>query len=142
MAAALVTLFVLTFAVALSTTAADPDLLQDLCVADLNSTMKVNGYPCRKRAIVDDFFSDSLAKPGAINGCRGYQTTLACVQKIPGLNTLGVSLTRIDFAPGGLNPPHTHSRATEMVHVLNGALTVGFITANGSNLFSRPIETG
>lgn len=38
MAAALVTLFVLTFAVALSTTAADPDLLQDLCVADLSSS--------------------------------------------------------------------------------------------------------
>lgn len=37
MAAALVTLFVLTFAVALSITVADPDMLQDICVADLNS---------------------------------------------------------------------------------------------------------
>ncbi|CAB4269043.1 unnamed protein product [Prunus armeniaca] len=32
-----------------------------------------------------------------------------------GLNTLGISLTRIDFAPNGLNPPHTHPRASEFL---------------------------
>ncbi|PNX87776.1 germin-like protein subfamily 2 member 4-like, partial [Trifolium pratense] len=36
------------------------------------------------------------------------------------LNTLGVSLSRIDYKPKGLNPPHTHPRATEIVFVLEG----------------------
>ncbi|XWS64821.1 hypothetical protein CRYUN_Cryun05aG0037100 [Craigia yunnanensis] len=56
---------------------------------------------------------------------------------ITGLNTLGISLARIDYAPyGGLNPPHTHTRATEILVVLEGTLYVGFVT---SNLDNRPI---
>ncbi|XP_044481803.1 germin-like protein 5-1 [Mangifera indica] len=141
MAAALVTLFVLTFAVALSTTAADPDLLQDLCVADLSSTVKVNGFPCKENATVEDFSSDILAKPGSTNNTLGSLVTGANVEKIPGLNTLGVSLSRIDYAPGGLNPPHTHPRATEMVFVLEGELTVGFITT-ANKLFTKVIKKG
>nr|DAD47380.1 TPA_asm: hypothetical protein HUJ06_017317 [Nelumbo nucifera] len=35
--------------------------------------------------------------------------------QLPGLNTLGISLVRIDYAPYGLNPPHTHPRATEVL---------------------------
>lgn len=58
----------------------------------------------------------------------GSLVTLANVMKIPGLNTLGVSMARIDYAPGGLNPPHTHPRATEIIFVLEGELDVGFIT--------------
>ncbi|KAG8365986.1 hypothetical protein BUALT_Bualt17G0029100 [Buddleja alternifolia] len=52
------------------------------------------------------------------------------VNQIPGLNTLGVSLVRIDYAPYGLNPPHTHPRATEVLVVLEGTLYVGFVTSN------------
>ncbi|XP_044480814.1 germin-like protein 5-1 [Mangifera indica] len=141
MAAALVTLFVLTFAVALSITVADPDLLQDICVADLNSATKVNGFPCKENPTEEDFFSDILANPGSTNNSLGSLATAANVQKIPGLNTLGVSLSRIDYAPGGLNPPHTHPRATEMVFVLKGELTVGFITT-ANKLFTKVIKKG
>ncbi|KAJ6763041.1 GERMIN-LIKE PROTEIN SUBFAMILY 1 MEMBER 13-RELATED [Salix purpurea] len=36
--------------------------------------------------------------------------------KFRGLNTLGISPARVDYAPyGGLNPPHTHPRATEIL---------------------------
>ncbi|XP_051146828.1 rhicadhesin receptor-like [Andrographis paniculata] len=120
---------------------ADPDLLQDICVADLNSAIKVNGFPCKSNATAEDFFSDVLAKPGATNNSAGSLVTGANVQKIPGLNTLGVSLSRIDYAPGGLNPPHTHPRATEVVFVLEGELDVGFITT-GNVLFSKHIKKG
>ncbi|PQQ05240.1 germin-like protein subfamily 1 member 11 isoform X1 [Prunus yedoensis var. nudiflora] len=44
------------------------------------------------------------------------------VDNLLGLNTLGLSLARIDFAPNGLNPPHTHPRATEILVVLEGTL--------------------
>ncbi|RVW77497.1 putative germin-like protein 2-3 [Vitis vinifera] len=36
--------------------------------------------------------------------------TPANVAQIPGLKTLGISLARVDYAPYGLNPPHTHPR--------------------------------
>ncbi|GMY22196.1 germin-like protein subfamily 2 member 4 [Fagus crenata] len=140
---AIVTLFVMTFAVVLGTTTADPDLLQDVCVADLTSGVKVNGFTCKDIANISaaDFSFDGLAKPGLTNNTFGSLVTAANVQKIPGLNTLGVSLSRIDYAPGGLNPPHTHPRATEIVFVLEGELDVGFITT-ANVLISKSIKQG
>ncbi|KAB1207179.1 Germin-like protein subfamily 1 member 20 [Morella rubra] len=47
-----------------------------------------------------------------------------------GLNTLDISLARIDFAPYGLNPPHTHPRGIEIIVVAEGTLYGGFVTSN------------
>ncbi|CAN6338056.1 unnamed protein product [Urochloa humidicola] len=121
--------------------AGDPDLLQDICVADLTSTVKVNGFPCKTTVTEDDFYFKGLANPGNTNNTYGSVVTGANVEKVPGLNTLGVSLSRIDYAPGGLNPPHTHPRATEMVFVLQGTLDVGFITT-GNKLVAKTITAG
>nr|GMD42331.1 germin-like protein 5-1 [Ipomoea batatas] len=121
--------------------AGDPDLLQDVCVADPNSTVKVNGFACKKNFTAEDFSSRVLAKPGATNNTMGAVVTGANVEKVPGLNTLGVSMSRIDYAPGGLNPPHTHPRATEMIFVLEGELDVGFITT-ANVLVSKHITKG
>lgn len=141
--AAVVALLVITLAVFSGTVAADPDMLQDVCVADLTSGVKVNGFSCKDATNITatDFFFDGLAKPGLTNNSMGSLVTGANVQKIPGLNTLGVSLSRIDYAPGGLNPPHTHPRATEMVFVLEGELDVGFITTSNT-LISKSIKKG
>ncbi|KAM2079700.1 hypothetical protein ACFX1R_027179 [Malus domestica] len=40
---------------------------------------------------------------------------------------LGISAASIDFASWGLNPPHTHPRASEILIVLEGSLKVGFV---------------
>jgi quercetin dioxygenase-like cupin family protein len=106
--------------------------------------IKVNGFACKNEANVTaaDFSFDGLAKAGVINNSVGSVVTAANVDKIPGLNTLGVSLARIDYAPdGGLNPPHTHPRATEVVFVLEGELDVGFITT-ANKLVSKTIKKG
>ncbi|KAJ4957209.1 hypothetical protein NE237_013992 [Protea cynaroides] len=123
--------------------ASDPDMLQDICVADLTSGVTVNGYPCKNAGNVSeaDFFYEGLAKAGMTNTSMGSLVTPANVEKIPGLNTLGVSLSRIDFAVGGLNPPHTHPRATELAFVLEGQLDVGFITT-ANVLVSKTIKKG
>ncbi|PKI53421.1 hypothetical protein CRG98_026210 [Punica granatum] len=121
--------------------ATDPDMLQDVCVADLASDIKVNGFPCKATFNATDFSSGALAKPGLTNNTMGSLVTPANVQQIPGLNTLGVSLSRIDYAPGGLNPPHTHPRATEIVFVLEGQLDVGFMTT-ANVLVSKTIKQG
>ncbi|KAI8531892.1 hypothetical protein RHMOL_Rhmol11G0171600 [Rhododendron molle] len=107
---------------------ADPDPLQDVCVADLNNAVKMNGFACKASFSASDFFFAGLALPQPTNNLLGSTVTAANVMQIPGLNTLGVSMARIDFAPGGLNPPHTHPRATEIIFVLYGELDVGFIT--------------
>ncbi|PNT62629.1 germin-like protein 5-1 [Brachypodium distachyon] len=123
----------------------DPDLLQDICVADLTSSggLKLNGFPCKAAVSADDFYFKGLATAGDTNNTFGSAVTGANVEKLPGLNTLGVSMARIDYAPGGgLNPPHTHPRATEVVFVLHGALDVGFVTAAGNRLFSKTLVAG
>ncbi|KAK2418962.1 rhicadhesin receptor [Trifolium repens] len=125
-------------------TTSDPDNLQDICVADLASAIIVNGFPCKPATTVTaaDFSSKILATPGATtNVTFGSTVTAANVLRIPGLNTLGVSAARIDFAPGGVNRPHFHPRATEIFFVLEGQLDAGFITT-ANVLISKTIVKG
>ncbi|KAI3804926.1 hypothetical protein L1987_26812 [Smallanthus sonchifolius] len=52
-------------------------------------------------------------------------------------------MVRIDYAPWGLNPPHTHPRATEVLTVIEGTLQVGFVTSNPDNRFiSKVLQKG
>ncbi|CAL5365794.1 unnamed protein product [Camellia sinensis] len=97
--------------------------------------MFVNGKFCNdpKLANANDFFFSGLLTPRKTSIPIGSMVTPVNVTQIPGLNTLGISLARIDFAPYGLNPPHTHPRATEIVVVLEGSLYVGFVTSNLEN---------
>ena len=83
--------------------------------------------------------------PGNTSNKLGSKVTLVSVNELPGLNTLGISLARIDFAPKGLNPPHTHPRGTEILIVVEGTLLVGFVTSNQNNtnrLFTKVLNKG
>jgi len=42
------------------------------------------------------------------------------------MSTLGVSISRINYASGGLNPPRTRPRAG-LIFILYGTLDVGFV---------------
>ncbi|KAJ0980777.1 hypothetical protein J5N97_009032 [Dioscorea zingiberensis] len=126
-------------------TASDPSPLQDFCVADNTSEVLVNGFVCKNPAMVsaEDFFFSGLRMPGDTSNPLSSKVTQANVAQIPGLNTLGISMARIDYAPGGLNPPHTHPRATEILFVIHGSLYVGFVTSNPNNtLFSKVLNAG
>ncbi|PON61017.1 Germin [Parasponia andersonii] len=91
---------------------ADPDPLQDICVADLNATFSVNGYPCKPIS-----------------------------KSFPGLNTQGISMARADLSLGGLVPPHTHPRASETVVVIEGKVLVGFVTT-ANVFYSKVLTAG
>ena len=81
--------------------------------------------------------------PGNTDNKVGSNVTTVNVDTLPGLNTLGISLVRIDFAPYGENPPHTHPRGTEVLVVLEGTLFVGFVTSNTENrLFTKTLNKG
>ncbi|XP_074285990.1 germin-like protein [Silene latifolia] len=129
--------------------ATDPTQLQDFCVAvkDPKEALFVNGLFCKNpmEATPDDFFYKGLDVPGKPNNL-GVNVTMVTAMQVPGLNTLGISLARIDFAPYGLNPPHTHPRATEVLTVMEGTLYVGFVTSNlatgGNKLFTKVLNKG
>lgn len=122
--------------------ATDEDPLQDFCVADLNSPISINGFPCKPVAHVtsDDFFLDLSKESNTSNPFRrGF--TPGDVFAFPAVNTQGLTLTRIDLGVGGLNPPHTHPRATEGGIILKGKVLVGFVTTNNT-LFSKVLTPG
>ncbi|KAM3748912.1 hypothetical protein ACB098_05G143900 [Castanea mollissima] len=128
-------LSLLAFACALAF-ASDPSPVQDFCIADPASSARVNGFACLdpKLAQADHFFLSGLDKAG--------NTSNPLIQ-IPGLNTLGIALARLDYAPLGLIPLHFHPRATEVLTVLEGSLYVGFVTSNPNNQFiSKVLQKG
>ncbi|WOK94291.1 germin-like protein 2-1 [Canna indica] len=96
-----------------------------------------------KLAKAEDFFFSGLYKLGnTTNKVRSNVTTVN-VNQIPGLNTLDISIVRIDYAPYGLNAPHIHPRATEILTVLEGSVYVGFVTSNPDNkLFTKVLNKG
>ncbi|CAO2209906.1 unnamed protein product [Urochloa humidicola] len=128
--------------------ASDPSPLQDFCVADNHSPVKVNGFVCKDPMAVnaDDFFMAAKLDEPRKTGKVGSNVTLISALQLPGLNTLGISIARIDYAPLGQNPPHTHPRATEILTVLEGTLYVGFVTSNQANgenkLFTKVLNKG
>ncbi|KAF8017643.1 hypothetical protein BT93_H2747 [Corymbia citriodora subsp. variegata] len=139
----------LILALAMATAIAyDPSPLQDICVAikDPKSAVFVNGEFCKdpEEVTADDFVFTMFREPGNTANPLGSKVTPATVMEFPGLNTLGISAARIDFAPGGLNPPHTHPRGTEVLVVLEGTLLVGFVTSNQLNntLFTKVLYKG
>ena len=88
-----------------------------------------------KIAQASDFSFSGLHMPSNTSNPVGSKVTPANVAQILGLNTLGISLAHIDYEPWGINPPHTHPRASEILTVLEGTLEVGFVTSNPANRF-------
>ncbi|XP_074310178.1 putative germin-like protein 2-1 isoform X2 [Silene latifolia] len=108
--------------------ATDPSQLQDFCVATSDPTKA------------------GLDVPANTNNRLGSGVTLVNPMNLAGLNTLGISVARLDFAPYGLISPHTHPRATEVFTVMEGTIYVGFVTSNqangGNKLFTKVLNKG
>ncbi|GLU12272.1 hypothetical protein SLE2022_289670 [Rubroshorea leprosula] len=135
--------FMVLFLLPLLSHSADNDPLQDFCVGNLAASPSLNGFPCKSASSVtsDDFFFDGLSKEGNTNNTFGAGVTPANVLAFPGLNTQGISMNRVDFAPGGVNPPHSHPRSTESGIVIKGKLLVGFV-ATDNKFYSKVLTRG
>ncbi|KAG6653176.1 hypothetical protein CIPAW_05G057400 [Carya illinoinensis] len=114
----------------------------------LQSTIFVNGKFCKdpKDVKAEDFFFSRLNVAADTSGRLGSNSTAVFVDQLPGHNTLGISLSRVDYAPYGVNPPHIHPRGIELLIVLEGTLLAGFVTSNqadGENrLFTKVLNAG
>lgn len=95
----------------------------------------MNGLPCKDPKMVqaNDFFFSGFHVSGNTSNPIGSAVKPVTVSELLGLNTLGISLVRIDYAPGGVNPPHTHPRASEILTVIEGSLEAGFVTTSPEN---------
>ncbi|CAI0545767.1 unnamed protein product [Linum tenue] len=127
--------------------ATDGKPLQDYCVADnfFNNAVPMNGFACKPPQSVtpNDFTFSGLNKPGDTANPAGFKVTLVTVDQIPGLNTQGLSMGRLDFGPGGVNAPHIHPRASEMLIVMEGSLEVGFVTTlPETKLITKVLQAG
>ena len=121
----------------------NPDPLQDFYVANMNAPPLLNGFPCKPASKVTsgDFFFDGFMKEGNIANTFSVNLIAGNVLSFLGLNTLGISMNRVDFAHGGINPPHSHPRASETGVVMKGKLLVGFVTI-GNMFYSKVLTVG
>lgn len=107
--------------------------------------MRVNGFACLDPNQVnqDHFLFRGLHIPGNTSNSLGVFINRPTVTEIPGLNTLGISTVRVDYAPRGVVPPHRHPRAAEILTVLQGTVLAGFVTSDPENrLISKVLRKG
>ncbi|KAI3458815.1 hypothetical protein Pfo_015478 [Paulownia fortunei] len=109
--------------------ASDPDITSDFITPSNFSS--VNGT----------FFTYTGLRnvSGAITGT--FKVTKASLAEFPALDGQSVSLAVLEFPPGGINPPHTHPRATELLFLASGTLEVTFIDTKNVP-FKQRLVTG
>ncbi|XP_047937694.1 germin-like protein subfamily 3 member 2 [Salvia hispanica] len=118
-----------------STLASDPDPVMDFCIPSSTSA-------CENPTLAtpDDFVFTGIRLAGNFSD-TGLSSSPVNHAVFPGLNTLGMSAVRADLKPGGINPPHFHPRATEMVYVLHGKVYAGFVDST-NRVFAKVIKRG
>ncbi|KAJ7141634.1 RmlC-like cupin domain-containing protein [Mycena filopes] len=79
-------------------------------------------------------FNNQAVAPGA----KGGSILLATVDNFPILEELRISGAVSFVEPCGLNIPHSHPRADEMLTVVSGIMYTGFVQENG---FNAEVET-
>ncbi|KAI3447201.1 hypothetical protein Pfo_003866 [Paulownia fortunei] len=119
-------------------------LVQDFCVADLSLPAGPAGYPCKKPASVteNDFVYHGLAATGNTKNIISAAVTPAFAAQFPGVNGLGVSIARLDLAVGGVIPLHTHPGASEILVVIQGTITAGFISSFDNKVYIKTLNKG
>lgn len=62
--------------------------------------------------------------------------------RFPGVNGLGISAARVDFSPGGIVPLHSHPSGTELIYVVEGTLSAGFISSTSNKVYTSTLRKG
>lgn len=117
--------------------------VQDFCVANLKKAETPSGYPCiRPIHVKAKDFVFSLGTPGNTTNIINAAVTPGFVAQFPGLNGLGISTARLDLAPKGVIPMHTHPGASEVLFVLDGSITAGFISSSANTVYVQTLKPG
>ncbi|KAL7282395.1 RmlC-like cupin [Trametes coccinea BRFM310] len=87
-----------------------------------------------------DFVFNFLA--GKATTGAGGSAVGATVENFPALVNNGLAMTIGYLGPCGMNTPHTHPRATEMLYVVNGSISSGMIAENGARFVFNKVDAG
>ncbi|MQL85243.1 hypothetical protein Taro_017760 [Colocasia esculenta] len=127
-------LLVLTMALAIAchALASDPDITTDFVVPD--------------GTVADSAFFTFIGLRSVVPGARlppasPFTVTKATQVEFPALAGQGVSMAVLQYAPGGINPLHTHPRSAELLLVVQGSLEVGFVDS-ANKLFVQTLQMG
>ena len=102
---------------------------KDFCVADLKASQGPGGYQCKvaEEVVVDDLVFSGLNMAGNFSDIRKSAINIASVDRFPGLNSLGLSMARLDLS--GAIPMQSHPAASEVLLVTQGSICAGFISS-------------
>ncbi|XP_057966998.1 auxin-binding protein ABP19a-like [Malania oleifera] len=115
----------------------------DFCVADPTLPDGPAGYSCKKPATVtvNDFVFSGLGVAGNTSNLIKAAVTPAFAPQFPGVNGLGVSIARLDLAVGGVVPMHTHPGGSEVLLVVQGSISAGFISS-ANTVYYKSLNKG
>lgn len=100
--------------------ASDPDILSDFILPP-NSNNPPDG----------DFFTYTGLRGMLSYTVPNFTVTKASMAEFPAVDGQSVSFSLLQFPANGVNPPHIHPRASEVLFVLVGSLEVGFVDTKG-----------
>ena len=81
-------------------------------------------------------------KAQASSSGPGGEVRALNVDNFPVLAGLGVSCVLATVEPCAVNLPHVHPRATDLLYLISGRLTVGFVEENGGRFIKNDIKAG
>ncbi|KAH9951608.1 RmlC-like cupin [Amylocystis lapponica] len=113
--------------------------------SDLISNLKLASSAVERVSLLSDeqFTFDFFNPPtGAIVPGAGGHLALASVTTFPALVAEHIAMVVGFLGPCGLNTPHTHPRATELLFLVNGSLTSGMVTETGSRFITDTLSPG
>ncbi|KAK3013106.1 hypothetical protein RJ639_010107 [Escallonia herrerae] len=118
-------------------------LVQDFCVGDLKAPEGPAGYSCKKPSLVtvDDFVFTGLRAAGNTSNIIKAAVSPAFAAQFPGVNGLGISIARLDLAPSGVIPMHTHPGASEVLVVTQGSILAGFVSS-ANDVYLKKLKRG
>ncbi|XP_043719632.1 auxin-binding protein ABP19a-like [Telopea speciosissima] len=127
-----------------STSSLSHGAVQDFCVADFMAPEGPAGYSCKMPAkvTVDDFVFTGLGVAGNTSNIIKAAVTPAFATQFPGVNGLGISMARLDIAPGGVVPFHTHPGGSEVLVVIQGSILAGFISSSANTVYLKVLKVG
>ncbi|XP_058088721.1 germin-like protein 9-3 [Magnolia sinica] len=110
--------------------ASDPDITSDFII------------PSNMNAVDGNFFTfTGMRTPLQVELPTIFNVTKASLAQFPALNGQSVSYALLQYPSGGINPPHTHPRAAELLLVIDGTLEVGLIDTT-NKLYTQTLQTG
>ena len=71
-----------------------------------------------------------------------FTVTKASLKEFPALDGQSVLMAVLQFPADGVNPPHTHPRAAELLFVMEGSLEVGFVDTTSKLYSQQTLQTG